>query len=52
MLQDITRRCARWWRDPLFHPDIARMSERERADLPFDPAALSAPASGPDQARP
>lgn len=27
-------------RDPLRHPDIARMSEREKADLPFDPYAI------------
>lgn len=26
---------ARWLRDPLSHPDIEAMSERERADLPF-----------------
>ncbi|RYH06135.1 hypothetical protein EU800_24900 [Tropicimonas sp. IMCC6043] len=25
-----------WWRDPLSHPDIRRMSPRELADLPFD----------------
>ena len=24
-------------RDPLSQPEIAKMSERERADLPFDP---------------
>jgi len=24
-----------WRRDPLFHPDVAAMSERELADLPF-----------------
>lgn len=29
-----------WARDPLAHPDIARMSERERADLPFDPSTI------------
>ena len=27
----------KWWRDPLSHPDIQAMSERQRADLPFDP---------------
>ena len=27
-------------RDPLSHPDIARMSERELADLPFDPRSF------------
>lgn len=26
-----------WRRDPLAHPVIARMTERERADLPFCP---------------
>ncbi|MDW3183072.1 MAG: hypothetical protein R8F89_13915 [Roseobacter sp.] len=30
----------RFERDPLSHPDIARMSERERADLPFCPARV------------
>ncbi|WP_163268807.1 hypothetical protein [Chelativorans alearense] len=25
----------RWHRDPLSHPDIAAMSQRELADLPF-----------------
>jgi len=29
-----------WHRDPLSHPDIARMSERERADLQFIPGAV------------
>ena len=29
-----------WFRDPLSHPDIARMSERERADLPFRPECV------------
>ena len=32
--------CACWARDPLSHPDIARMSERERGDLPFDSRAF------------
>lgn len=32
--------CACWARDPLSHPDIARMSERERGDLPFDSSAF------------
>jgi len=27
---------ARWRRDPLSHPAIRNMTERERADLPFD----------------
>ncbi|OAP40779.1 hypothetical protein AU381_02450 [Sinorhizobium glycinis] len=26
---------AAWLRDPLQHPDLARMAERELADLPF-----------------
>jgi hypothetical protein len=30
----------RHFRDPLSHPAIARMSERERADLPFCPARV------------
>ena len=25
-----------WWRDPLSHPQIAAMSPRELADLPFN----------------
>ncbi|MBN8290349.1 hypothetical protein JI664_00060 [Rhodobacter sp. NTK016B] len=29
-----------WFRDPLSHPDIARMSERERADLPWEPSRI------------
>ena len=29
-----------WWRDPLSHPDLQRMSQTELADLPFDPAQL------------
>ncbi len=28
-------RPANWLRDPLQHPDLARMEERELADLPF-----------------
>ena len=47
MLRPILKSCARWWRDPLSHPQIARMSERERADLPFDPRRVT-----DDQARP
>lgn len=27
-------------RDPLSHPDIARMTEREKADLPFCPERI------------
>jgi hypothetical protein len=49
MLHALKQTCARWWRDPLTHPAIARMTERERADLPFDPARLC-PDEG--QARP
>ena len=54
-MRTVPIRCLCWWRDPLSHPDIARMSERERADLPFDPGALTpdpGPASEKDQARP
>lgn len=29
-----------WRRDPLSHPDLQVMSERELADLPFDPGAI------------
>lgn len=29
-----------WGRDPLAHPDIAVMSERERADLQFIPECI------------
>ena len=29
-----------WARDPLSHPDLRRMSQRELADLPFDANAL------------
>lgn len=32
---------ALWGRDPLSHPDIARMSERERADLQFLPSCIA-----------
>ena len=35
--------CATWYRDPLSHPSISRMSERERADLPFDRGRLHRP---------
>jgi hypothetical protein len=30
-----------WRRDPLAHPVIARMTERERADLPFCPDLIA-----------
>lgn len=30
----------RWRRDPLSHPDIVAMSERELADLPFEPRSV------------
>lgn len=43
MLWTMMKDCARWWRDPLSHPDIARMSERERADLPFERPAQARP---------
>ena len=43
MIANLARRCARWWADPLSHPDIARMTERERADLPFDRCAQARP---------
>lgn len=37
-----------WLCDPLSHPDIARMTERERADLPWDAARIcSAPVERP-----
>lgn len=29
-----------WCKDPLSHPDLELMSERELADLPFDPAHI------------
>lgn len=29
-----------WHRNPLAHPLIQRMTEREKADLPFDPATI------------
>ncbi len=29
-----------WCKDPLSHPDIDQMSERERADLQFDPHCI------------
>jgi hypothetical protein len=32
---------AAWRRDPLCHPDIRKMSERELSDLPFDPALVA-----------
>lgn len=43
MIRSLARTCARWWRDPLSHPDIARMNERERADLPFDRTTQARP---------
>jgi hypothetical protein len=30
-----------WRRDPLAHPDIKRMTERERADLQFNPHCIA-----------
>lgn len=29
-----------WFRDPLCHPDLRRMTNTELADLPFDPARI------------
>ncbi|MCT7374784.1 hypothetical protein [Chelativorans salis] len=29
-----------WRRDPLSHPDLATMNERELADLPFEPTRV------------
>ena len=37
---DVERHAA-WMRDPLSHPDIDAMSERELADLPFGRAKTS-----------
>jgi len=31
---------ADWRRNPLAHPRIRQMTEREKADLPFDPATI------------
>jgi hypothetical protein len=33
---------AGWHRDPLAHPVLQQMSERELADLPFNPRCISA----------
>ena len=33
---------ADWLRDPLAHPDIEAMDERQRADLPFRTFAMAA----------
>lgn len=33
--------CEAWRRDPLSHPAIRAMSQREIADLPFDPRRLT-----------
>ncbi|TFF19843.1 hypothetical protein E3C22_19440 [Jiella endophytica] len=30
-----------WRRDPLTHPDLVRMDERQLADLPFSPFRVS-----------
>ena len=32
-----------WLRDPLSHPAIEAMAERERADLPFDRGRVAPP---------
>ena len=45
MFRTRIRKTVDFWKDPLSHPSIARMSERERADLPFDRTCR-------DQARP
>ena len=34
-----TRHDAAWLSDPLMHPDVQAMSERELADLPFSRSA-------------
>lgn len=34
-IEDYADEEERWRRDPLSHPDIAAMTERERADLPY-----------------
>lgn len=39
-LKTLLRRPADATRDPLAHPAIARMTERERADLPFCPGRV------------
>lgn len=31
---------ANWWRDPLSHPDLQKMSLDQLADLPFDPRVI------------
>lgn len=33
--------CDNWRRDPMSHPDIRRMSARERDDLPVDPRQIA-----------
>jgi hypothetical protein len=38
---DDSERRALWLRDPLAHPDLDMMSERELADLPFARGARS-----------
>ena len=39
----VANRRLEWLRDPLAHPDLAVMSERELADLPFSRASRQAP---------
>jgi len=29
-----------WWSDPLSHPQLQTMSQRQLGDLPFDPKAI------------
>lgn len=42
--QTETEPTAAWWRDPLSHPALDAMSERELADLPFTrPTAAARP---------
>lgn len=36
----LTAEACVWRRDPLNHPDIARMDTRMLADLPFDPRSI------------
>ncbi|WP_168193044.1 hypothetical protein [Rhodophyticola sp. CCM32] len=34
--------CQQWRRNPLSHPEIAKMDKRALADMPFDPACITA----------
>lgn len=42
LLKSLLARPADARRDPLAHPAIARMTEREKADLPFCPERVEA----------